>query len=183
MVGIVTRDGTGSSVNNTPTNDCETSLTDYMEMCARARSRGRRWDKLVFACVEEYLVRYGVFMTPALLPLGVRPMPLSQCYENAFRLASRTKAFHYVEGIALGIMPLHHAWCVDQDGNVIDPTWAIRDQGDKPYGQAYFGVELSLDEVRRSRRGGRLTVLFDWVRDYPALQDADVRAKDSWFKR
>jgi hypothetical protein len=71
---------------------------------------------------------------------------LKMCYQNAFTLALR---FHdelaYAEGVAIvgGIPGTDHAWCVDLDGNVIDPTWKY----DKT--QGYQGVPFDLKYVCR----------------------------------
>jgi hypothetical protein len=46
-----------------------------------------------------------------------------------------TKKLRYVEGFALSVIPVHHAWCADEDGNAIECTWQ------KP-GLAYFGLEF-----------------------------------------
>lgn len=43
----------------------------------------------------------------------------------------------YVEGYAAGIIPVLHAWCVDSDGKVVDPTW------DDGIGTEYFGVPFN----------------------------------------
>lgn len=133
-----------------------------------------------YSSVEDYLLKHGHFFTPSGLPEGIRPMRLQQCFENAWRVAQRTKAFHYVEGIAWGVIPCAHGWIVDRDGNAYDPTWAHARVG---LGSSYFGVELNLDEVRLSRRSGNMSLLDNWQRDYPALQGMDVIAKDAWFKR
>ena len=50
----------------------------------------------------------------------------------------------YVEGYAIGIgssIGILHAWCVDQDGNVFDPTWKT--------GEAYFGIPFKAEYVKR----------------------------------
>jgi len=56
------------------------------------------------------------------------------------------KRSHADEGVALGralpgqpvMWPLPHAWAIDADDRVIDPTWA----GGPGLGLAYFGVVL-----------------------------------------
>jgi hypothetical protein len=58
-----------------------------------------------------------------------------QCYMNAAHLAMEN-SWDYVEGYAvtdLGI-PLMHAWCIDENREVIDPTWED--------GLEYFGVVI-----------------------------------------
>lgn len=63
-------------------------------------------------------------------------MALGQCYQNAYRLMDN-RSMTYCEGYAaikgLGI-PIAHAWVVDSDGFVIDPTWKD--------GTEYFGVRF-----------------------------------------
>ena len=63
-----------------------------------------------------------------------------------------------------------HAWCIDDRGFVVDPTWAGPTAGG--LGSAYFGVVFSLEKVAAARRGskGHASLLHDWVRDYPLLK-------------
>ena len=44
-----------------------------------------------------------------------------RCYDNAFHL-SLMKEYRYVLGIAVGLIPFEHAWCLSDDGRMIDPT-------------------------------------------------------------
>ena len=59
----------------------------------------------------------------------------SQCYCNSYRMFLEA-GFSYAEGIAVpkGLIPVHHAWCIDTEGQVRDPTW--KDAADAQY----FGV-------------------------------------------
>lgn len=60
------------------------------------------------------------------------------CFQNARNVAFSSD-FRYFEGMACHIIPVEHAWLVDADGVVIDPTWALL-EGNK---QAdYFGIEM-----------------------------------------
>ena len=61
-----------------------------------------------------------------------------QCDANAYALAQPETAYRYCEGQATTSnldFPLDHAWVIDRDGKVIDPTWAD--------GAQYFGVAFS----------------------------------------
>ena len=155
-------------------------LYEFLVTFREARETSKRPPIFAYSCLEDWLLKHGTFFTPKNLPSTVRPMGLQQCYENAWRVAQRTKAYHYVEGFAIGMIPVLHAWLIDRDGNVIDPTWASRTAG---IGSAYMGVELNLEEVRRSRRAGCYCLTMDYKRDYPVQQGVDVFAKDAWFRR
>ena len=74
----------------------------------------------------------------------------------------------YVEGMALSVIPVEHAWCVDPDDRVVDPTW-------EGGGSAYFGAEFSLDDLRRLRKETRhLSIVWDYPRAYPLLRPRDL---------
>lgn len=66
------------------------------------------------------------------LPDDVRRGPWRNCFENAGEnvllpggmLAETESAYRYVEGTAwCGSIPAEHAWLVDENDRVIDPTW------------------------------------------------------------
>lgn len=160
-------------------NDYEGQLVSYLSQVRAARAGMGMSAEFKYAGFEDFLLKHGSFFTPkTTLPDGVRPMGLSQCFENAYRVATRTKAFHYVEGYALGVIPIHHAWLVDREGNVIDPTWV-----NIGVGKAYIGVEFNLAEVKKSRRVGILALSDDYRRDFPVLKGLPVFAEDAWHLR
>jgi hypothetical protein len=70
----------------------------------------------------QLMLNHGVFYRPAPLPDGVPPGELKQRFRNAAHLALDTDLV-YVEGYALSLIPVEHAWCVDPaTGVVVDPT-------------------------------------------------------------
>lgn len=73
------------------------------------------------------------------------------CFANAASYALRNR-LRYVEGYATAIIPVHHAWCSDNHGNVHEVTWP-------DIGHAYFGIEF---EPIRVQRG---SVLFNFTND------------------
>jgi hypothetical protein len=109
---------------------------------------------------------------------AVQPMPAEwagkvvslekQCFDNAYRLAVKSRGrLRYVEGYAAGIIPVEHAWCIDANDRVVDPTWSD--------GVVYFGIEVPLPAVRAARRRDCTTALFDWVKRYPlCLKGAEL---------
>jgi hypothetical protein len=75
---------------------------------------------------------------------GYRRGKVGNCYENAWRHAIRNRDLTYHEGFAYaGIIPTEHAWCVDSDGVVVDPTWRERDELPETE-WSYFGIPLGL---------------------------------------
>jgi hypothetical protein len=69
--------------------------------------------------------------------VDVKRGPMGECYANATHMALGPPRMRYVEGYAVNgdfSIPLAHAWNLDEDGLVVDPTWAA--------GHDYFGVEI-----------------------------------------
>lgn len=95
---------------------------------------------------------------------------MGECYRNAWMLA-QLKDLHYCEGYAVSGMlklPLEHAWCVDDEGKVYDPTWL---SGSDYFGVAFEDEVVSVVQVKAQHYGllGNL-----WRTPWPA---AEVRAK------
>jgi hypothetical protein len=91
--------------------------------------------------VKEYLKKNNAREWKAApLRKGVQKGPYRQCYENATQVVLSDKELDFVEGYGYtpktpkGMVFLH-AWAVDKDGNVVDPTW------DNPEKCTYFGVK------------------------------------------
>lgn len=106
---------------------------------------------------ERLTLTHGREFTPAPLPAHVERGLPKFCFWNAQRLAGRSRGkLRYVEGFGLRPMlgfPFHHAWCVDADGRVVDPTW------DNPEVCEYFGVPFDMATVRKRRTKYDLSVL------------------------
>lgn len=85
-----------------------------------------------FGLREKFILEFGTEYPNRIdLPPGVEYGRAKECFTNAFNLAvhDESSRFTYVEGYAYtpGVMACTHAWVIDADGNVIDPTW--RDGG------------------------------------------------------
>ena len=94
--------------------------------------------------IEAVVLKHGEeFKSPARpRPKGIRKRTNKLCFMNSYHLAE-SRNMTYVEGFAIskGVpIPLHHAWVVDQSGEVIETTW--RDPGD-----FYFGIALDLSFI------------------------------------
>jgi len=89
------------------------------------------------------------------LPSTISFGTLGECFKNAALLAMEHPELTYVEGFATCVIPMHHAWCVDPDGNVVDSTW-------RTLGTSYFGIPMSTDYVRETAlRTGLYSVFFN----------------------
>lgn len=94
--------------------------------------------------VEVFLLEYGQEFEENPRPDWVPQMTPKMCFANCFTLVmeNRDRGLAYCEGYTLSSdlpLPIHHAWCVEEDGTLIEPT--IRD---KPEGETitYFGVKV-----------------------------------------
>jgi len=126
---IVTTDNTATS-NNTET---------FLKSIVTARKHFfKNRDDLQYLCIEDFILKEGKAFKPKPLPDKYEPGEIKQCFRNAFLLSLGHMELTYVEGYAFceNLIPVHHAWCVDPDGNVVDPTW--RDTGIE-----YIGVPFS----------------------------------------
>lgn len=88
--------------------------------------------------LRTYLASYGQEWKAQALPKEYEPGKLGQCYENATQLVIHNSDLRYCEGVAYtektGSLPFLHAWAVDPDGKVVDPTWPDTQNA------KYFGV-------------------------------------------
>ena len=86
--------------------------------------------------VHEFVLHHGVVHKPQRLPKKYKRGEQHQCFMNASHLVLDNPKLTYVEGFAGHVIPVHHAWCIDKRGKVIDPTW------DYPELCEYVGVEI-----------------------------------------
>ena len=109
--------------------EAEDDLINYVTTLAR------------FSAPAKFILEHGYFydeMSP--LHASFKRGALGDCYMNAGRAAWDNPDLRYVEGYAVPgtvAFPMMHAWLIDLDGRVIDPTWAN--------GAAYFGVVIPSD--------------------------------------
>lgn len=102
------------------------------------------WQRIGAAAVlERFALRNGSGFAGAALPPSCERGVSKQCFMNAARL-SLYERFTYCEGFTCDErlpFPVHHAWCLDDAGRVIDNTLK------HPERFAYWGVTFTKAEL------------------------------------
>lgn len=122
-----------------------TTTTDN-DVTRALRALNEGWRKLGNPnALYEFILRNGKQQAgsplPEWMPMGVP----RQCFANAAQLALSC-GMTYVDGFAashvLAGYPIHHAWVLGPEGEVIDPTWKT------PEKCTYIGVSFDDDVLR-----------------------------------
>jgi hypothetical protein len=115
-------------------------IREYVAMWREIKHRNG-----ISTALEDLLLAKGVEGVGGPLPDGMERGEPKLCFQNAGRLAF--DGWTYCEGLAiresLGL-PLAHAWVLDDDGKVVDPTW------DRPEETHYLGVVVPFESYRRA---------------------------------
>ncbi|TAU07807.1 hypothetical protein ELI55_24615 [Rhizobium ruizarguesonis] len=123
------------------------------------------------------LLRYGKTFEPAgTNPAWFTRRPAKQCFDNVTqvlisRLAACDTGVRYAEGYAMDAelpIPMQHAWLVDADNKVIDPTW--RDVADNLYFGIVFETKFFLDLLRTNKSAGILVDAVAMRRHYATAE-------------
>lgn len=96
------------------------------------------------ALMQRFVISSGKLGGERLLDHDYGQGAAKECFRNAAQLALEYPELTYVEGYGyLEGLPLliHHAWCEDQQGRVVDVTWAPERGGQ------YMGVRIDADEL------------------------------------
>ncbi|MEV7024876.1 hypothetical protein [Kitasatospora sp. NPDC093558] len=75
---------------------------------------------------EAVVLAQGRLQVPSGWPAGLpRRSDGGDCFRNAWRIALKPAGLVYVEGFVLGEggVVTRRAWCADEDGRALDPTW------------------------------------------------------------
>jgi hypothetical protein len=96
--------------------------------------------------------------------------PNKLCFENSY-YAARENGWQYVEGFAMSLIPMGHAWCLDGD-QVVETTW------DTP-GSEYYGIAFPLDFVLQTALNTNYWGLFanDYLTNFALLKEGMTTIK------
>lgn len=118
--------------------EVQAQLRQYLEDRAAVIRQIRSNLGWKYAGVEDIVLSYGVEMSAIPLPVNVPPGRQKTCYHTCQSISFSRKDLTYVEGYALSAevpFAAEHAWLINTNGEVIDPTW-------NPPGLAYLGIPL-----------------------------------------
>lgn len=138
------------------------SLESYLRSMAQRYSGNARAKDLVYGSYEDFVLKNGREWTITANSFKGKRAKAKDCYRNAYQL-TLGKGLTYCEGWALHVIPIEHAWCIDDQGNVVDPTWSS--------GESYFGVAFKTSAVLRAATETGVYGLFgDYKRKHPILR-------------
>lgn len=134
-------------------------IGNYLKMVAEMAPEREGW---TYASYEELVLDYGDLRTEARLE---RSGPIKECYRNAWYAAEKN-GWTYVEGYADSIIPVAHAWCLDDAGVVVETTW-------HSLGTEYYGIPLDQDwGIEVLAETGHYGILAsDWMRKAVLLRE------------
>ena len=138
-------------------------LKQHVQLVNQHRCKQERWK---YSCMEDFILHNGREMQVNPTVKTLRRGKMKECFKNAYELALH-EGLIYCEGYALSIIPTLHAWCIDKDGNVIDPTWTD--------GKEYFGIPFDLEIVSKIiLKRGKFGIIDSWDIGFPFLTGEEV---------
>ena len=103
--------------------------------------------------IYSLMLKYGRTWYIGTRTFAGRRAARKQCYMNAYTLTAKDPHMVYVEGWCMaGGYPFGHAWCIDRDGQVVDPT--LREAA------GYFGIPLRWRYVQDAALKNRVYGVF-----------------------
>lgn len=162
-----------------------TSIEEYASMLRTIYSQNTTRDLPSYVSLEEFALDFGRgFGYNRELPDDVARGEKKQCFMNAAHESLHSYgSLAYVEGFAFSkdlAFKIHHAWVVDEDGSVFDPTWDYA-----PGNALYFGIPFLDEYVRETllREGyyGMLSPTEMFNRHLMGLKDQPEEFLHPWF--
>jgi hypothetical protein len=152
--------------------DKQKGLVDYLRFHVESRAKLNipTPDGFHYSCMEDFVLREGRDFDHFSPRNGTYQRGgFKACFHNAYVACVRARGrLRYVEGYADGsIMPVHHAWCVDENDGVVDTTW----EGTwVDPGGAYRGVVIPMDLLKEIRSEDNCCALDQWQKGWPLMR-------------
>lgn len=149
----------------------DAKLLDYLRQHSKfIRGLRKKGIKLKYYSFEEFVLKNG-----QRFEISEEKPEYGQeksCFMNSYHLML-SKDYTYVEGYALGVIPVLHAWCLDGQGKVVDPTWRPS-LIQKFSGRSFYGVAFDRRFVIQTALRRKLYgVLENQEEDFPLLKGAE----------
>jgi hypothetical protein len=126
------------------------------------RQRHRTPVDYAYRHAADFVRQHGTVARPQLPPGGEIMGVPGFCFANAITSAVK-QGWRYVEGYALRLYPVLHAWCETEQGQAYEVTWP-------DVGRAYLGVSFPLEQAADACWWGDGSVLQDDRRGHPVLR-------------
>lgn len=124
------------------------------------------FEGLAYRGAPDFVLKHGRFFEPKPKPAAYPKMAPKMCFGNSILIAARY-GLRYVEGYACAkaatMLPIMHAWNIDDDGSLVDTTW-----GDQ--GAAYMGVIFAVERADDATWEGDASILDDYKRGWPIFR-------------
>lgn len=119
--------------------------------------------------LEDFLLREGKFYPPKKLPTKYKRGLPKHCFGNSYELGVHKYKLQYCEGLVWSVVPIVHAWNLEENGTVVDLTLPEDVAG---FVRGYWGITFPLKHLipllyRREHYG---PFLDDFARGYPLYQ-------------
>jgi len=118
---------------------------------------------------EALVLDYGIIFNKQIKPSSIKGKP-SLYYQNCYEIMCDNPDLHYCEGFAVHEklpLPLTHAWLINNESEVIDPTWLDRGE------TAYLGVVFNKSFItkRLIQTQSFAVIESDYKQDYKMLKN------------
>ena len=68
---------------------------------------------------------------------------IKRCFDNCYKAVYKEENLKYMEGYTMSLIPIEHAFLINENNEVIDPTLSINTSGHSDrYGSEYYGIEI-----------------------------------------
>jgi hypothetical protein len=150
-----------------PESEACTGIKEFLEMQVNHLKTGNFPKIGHYFGWSDFILQHGISFDATDLPEQYERGAPKECFANAYQAAGDHWNLVYCEGYACGLIPVHHAWCVDQETrSVVEVTWT-RDNTFE-----YLGIPMNFHYVTQAiARKGTHGVIDDWKNEWPMLKD------------